>query len=812
MLSWPSLHGVGRGEGSGRPAFYGRRGRSRMKDFDHYNARSIDEAIRLLGKGKGKAKLNAGGTDLLGLLKDMVTPDYPESIINIKAIGGLDYITEDKDGLKIGALTKLARIVDSSLIKEKFGVLAQAAKSVATPQIRNMCTIGGNLAQEVRCWYYRYPDQIGGAIMCLRKGGAVCNAVIGDNRYHSIFGTAPLNSYPCASNCPANTAIPSYLGRMKNGEFDESARIFISFNPMPAITGRVCPTFCEPGCKRGEFDEPVAIRCVERALGDYTLEHAKDIYLAPKKETGKKTAVIGSGPAGLAAAYYLRKAGHSVTVYEKLPQAGGMLRYSIPGYRLPKDVVSRQVAALEGMGIAFRLGIDIGKGTTVKELASRFDSVLITAGAWKERAQTIKGNAPTISGLQFLKGVSEGQRSTPGKKVAVVGGGNVAIDVARTLVRLGAKPVVIYRRSEAEMPALGDEVAKAREEGVIFQFLTLPTEARKSREKVALTCIKMKLGAPDASGRCQPMPKGGSDFTAVFDAVIRAIGEDPDVALLHGIVGTRGRKGDRNHFLGKNIFMAGDFMNGSSTVIEAVASGREAARLMDASLVGATVPSEKPRSIRDFAAAAYVPSPRVAVADLSVKDRLNGLDGEDRPGIAEEEAEREARRCFNCGCVAVNPSDIGVALVASNGRIVTTKRSIDAADFFAPDSTEATVLDPDEMVTEIQIPHLPVGARQQYAKFTLRKPIDFAIVSVASVITAKDGACTDARIALGAVAPAPMRVHAAEKKLIGRPITEQLAAEAAEAALEGVKPLSKNAYKVQITKTLIRRAIMGEPQ
>ena len=195
-----------------------------MKDFAHHNVRTIDEAVNLLEKQKGKAKLNAGGTDLLSLLKDMVTPVYPESIINIKGIAGLDYIREDEEGLKVGALAKLTAITNAPIIREKFGVLAEAAKSVATPQIRNMCTIGGNLAQDVRCWYYRYPDELGGTVMCLRKGGAICNALIGDNRYHSMFGSAPLASYPCASLCPAGTAIPSYLAKIRNGAYLEAAQ------------------------------------------------------------------------------------------------------------------------------------------------------------------------------------------------------------------------------------------------------------------------------------------------------------------------------------------------------------------------------------------------------------------------------------------------------------------------------------------------------------------------------------------------------------------------------------------------------------
>ena len=293
-----------------------------MKDFDHYDARTVREALDLLEKEHGRAKLNAGGTDLIGLLKDMLVDVYPKSVINIKSIPGLDYIREDDEGLRIGALTKLSAIAGSPVVKERYNIIAEAAKSVATPQIRNMCTIGGNLAQEVRCWYYRYPDQLGGTVACLRRGGPVCNALAGDNRYHSVFGAAPLASYPCSSHCPSGAAIPAWLEKMRNGKFLEAAGTLVEANPIPAVTGRVCPIFCEPECKRGQYDEPVAIRCVERSLGDYMLENASAVYAPPQAESGKKAAVVGSGPSGLAAAYYLRKAGHAVVVHEKLPEAG----------------------------------------------------------------------------------------------------------------------------------------------------------------------------------------------------------------------------------------------------------------------------------------------------------------------------------------------------------------------------------------------------------------------------------------------------------------------------------------------------------
>lgn len=786
-----------------------------MKDFTHYNACSIDEAASLLKKRKGKAKVNAGGSDLLGLLKDRIVPDYPESIINLKDIEGLNYVREDDEGLNVGALATLSSVAASPLVKERYGLLAEAARAVATPQVRNMATIGGNLAQEVRCWYYRYPDELGGTVMCLRKGGAVCNALVGDNRYHSIFGTAPLTSYPCASACPADTAIPSYLGKIKEGDMALAARLFIDFNPMPAVTGRVCPTFCEPECKRSAYDEPVAVRCVERALGDYMLEHANLVYEVPETESGKRVAIIGSGPAGLAAAYYLRRKGHSVTVIEKLTEAGGMLRYAIPSYRLPGDVVKKQAASMEGMGIAFRFSTDVGK-ETLEYLKDRFDAVLVATGAWKEKTRQIKGNARTISGLEFLKRIKEGDRTIPGRKVAVVGGGNVAVDVARTLVRLGAKPVVIYRRTAKEMPAFKDEVEKAREEGVAFQFLTLPVRAEKKAEKISLTCIKMELGLADDSGRRSPVPKEGSEFSASFDSVIRAVGEEPDRSILPALSGKKESKGAPGHLVGGNIYRAGDFMNGSSTVIEAVASGREAARAIDAALQPVGVVGSKGLTSATpqpcFTPAAYEPLNRLTVEELPVAARLKDLGAEDKPGISATEAAMEAKRCFNCGCVAVNPSDIGVALVALDGKIVTTKRSIEASAFFAPDAARPTILDSDEIITEIRIPKPPEGARQQYLKFTLRKPIDFAIVSVATVIAAKNGTCADARIALGAVAPAPFRAIAAEGGLIGKPLTDETASMAAEAALNGAVPLHKNGYKVQIAKALVARAILGKSE
>ncbi len=779
-----------------------------MKSFKHFNAKTVDDAILKLTEYKPSMVI-AGGTDCLTLLKNRVLPTYPEVLVNIKTIPGLDSIKENKDGIKIGALTRLSDIADSPVVKEKYGVLGDAARSVGSPQIRGMATIGGNLCQDVRCWYYRYPHQIGRRILCLRKGGKICNALTGDHRYHSIFGAAGVAVYPCSSNCPANTDIPSFLNRVRNGDLMEAARILLDFNPIPAITGRVCPTFCEPECYRSELDEPVGIRCIERTLGDEILRRVTEIFTPPERESRKSIAVIGSGAAGLAAAYYLRRSGHQVTVFERMKEPGGMLLYSIPPYRLPKDVVRKQIQALKGMGIKFEVGVNVGKDVSVAELMGRFDAVFLACGAWKERPLGIKGERVALSGLEFLNNVNTGLRDIPGRRVAVIGGGNVAMDVARTLLRLGAEPVVIYRRNQDEMPAFRDEVKKAKEEGIEFEFLTLPIEASKANGKITLKCVRMELGSPDPSGRPKPIRIPGSDFTATFDAVIKAIGEEPDTSVLPAKIRRKGlKKAPSVHQLDKNLFAGGDFMAGPSTVVQAVASGREAARLIEQSLKVGKPSVKESRKEAEFISSSFEAVSRVRIPELSVSERVKSIEVEDTPGLGLSEIETEASRCFNCGCIAVSPSDIGIALIALDATIVTTKRTVDAQDFFTASATGSTVLDPDELVTEIQIPTPPKGAKQTFRKFRLRKAIDFAIVSVASVITIKDRLCKEARITLGGVAPIPVRATQAEKTIKGKTINATTAEEAAKTAVVGAAPLRMNAYKVQIIKALVKRALL----
>ena len=785
-----------------------------MKLFKHMNAASLDEAMSVLAQCKGKARVMAGGTDLQGSLKDNIHPTYPELVVNIKTIPGLSYIDETAEGLRIGSLTKLREIATSRIIQESYGLLAEAAKTVASPQIRNMATIGGNICQEVRCWYYRSPENM---FHCMRKGGESCNAIVGDNRYHSILGVARMDHSPCASNCPGHTDIPSYMGKIREGDVMAAARIILEVNPIPSVTGRVCPHFCENTCTRNGFDGSVSIRFIERYLGDFILENISTFLHPPGSERGEKIAIVGSGPAGLSAAFYLRKSGYQIVVFDKMREPGGMLTYGIPPYRLPKDLLRKQIEALKGCGISFRQEVNVGKDIHLSELQKNFDAVLLACGAWKSKGIGIPGEELMVSGLDLLCKINSGDQETPGKKVAVIGGGNVAIDVARTLLRLGCEPCIFYRRSKMEMPAVPEEVKKAKEEGIRFEFLTLPVGAVRRCEKVLLTSIKMKLGEADESGRPRPQPVLGSEFTEQFDAVIKAIGENPDVSIVsENSINERGEpeSGSAVQHLGENLFAGGDFLIGPSTVAQAVTAGKEAAHIIEEYLKAGQYEAfqkteRKVGVVGKLENASFCGDGKVCGPELSVAERIKSIDVEDSSGLGWAEVRTESGRCFNCGCVAVSPSDLAPALIALRAQIKTSKRTVDAEFFFTAGVRKSTVLEPNELVKEILIPPLPPGSKCSYNKFRLRKSIDFPIVSLASVVSLEDGRVSEARMVLGAVAPIPVRILEAEDLLKGKVISENLADEAARIALKEAKPLRRNGYKIDVAKSLIKRAILS---
>ncbi len=789
-----------------------------IQPFTHASAISLDEAVELLTKHRGKAAVIAGGTDLLGTLKDRIHPTYPEILVDLKPITSLRYVDEDKKGLRIGALTTLNDLATHKTIKARYPLLAEAAKSVASPQIRNMATLGGNICQEPRCWYYRTPENL---FHCLRKGGRKCNAFFGENRYHSIFGAAGEVASPCALNCPLHTDIAGYMAAVRQGDLRQAAGILLACNPLPAITGRVCPHYCEQNCQRCDFDEPVSVRNIERFVGDYILEHSRELYKASNSVTRKRVAVVGAGPAGLAAAYFLRQVGHQVTVLERMPEPGGMLTYSIPLYRLPREVVRRQVQALERMGIAFTLNVDVGRrGFTLRDLRKKYNAVFLATGTWSQKKLGIEKEALLVPGLQFLIDARLGKATSVGRRVLVIGGGNVAVDVAISALRLGASGVTMAcLESRDEMPAFPEDIEQALIEKVRILTSWGP---HRILERGGVT-LGMELirctSVFDAGGRFRPAFDPTVTQTVEADQILVAIGQSADLSYVNqSLKIDRGLIAVNEETMATNlpgVFAGGDVTTGPGSVVEAIAAARKAATAIHSYLIAKKKkPKGGDRVARPALLAlngdALTKTERVAVPERSPSQKR--IDQEDRPTLDQHTIEGEANRCANCGCVAVNASDIAPALVALRASIKTTKRTIAADDFFAVSQMKGTVLDADEIVTEIAIPAPKAGNRQRFLKFRIRNSIDFPIVSLASLFTMEDGKVKAASIALGAVAPFPLRPREVEAYLKGRTLDEATSAEAGAIAVKGVRPLAKNKFKVQIVRALLRKAILAESE
>jgi len=787
-----------------------------MRSFKHINAKTLDHAVDILKENR-RAQAIAGGTDLLGTLKDRIHPEYPELLVNLKNIDGLAYIREKNHNLQVGALTRLSAIVKSQVVNERYPSLSEAARAVASPQIRQMGTIGGNICQEPRCWYYRNPDN---TFYCTRKGGKYCNALTGENQYHSVFGAALVSGRPCSMGCPAGVDIPSYMEHIREGNLSEAARILLESNPMPAITGRVCPHFCERECNRGEFDESVSIRGIERFIGDYVLENAKDLMSAPRSESGTSVAVVGSGPAGLSAAYYLRMLGHRVTVFDRLEEPGGMLTNAIPSSRLPRNVVRRFISALENTGIEFKLKEDVGKDVSVQDLQRDFDSLFFASGTWQAPSIGLEGERLTRSGLEFLTNVKQGKDEVPGDMVVVVGGGDVAVDVAITAKRLGAERVtLICLESRQEMPALESEIEQAIEEGIEVMPSWGPLKVLDSGGKVAGVEVVHCTSVFDENGCFDPALDTSVRRTVEADQIILAVGQRADLSFIDREFALNIDRGlitiddETQQTSIPGIFAGGDVTSGPATVIESVVAGKRAAEAINHYLLkGEAAPTRQSSDRNDGALLAFNPlslkeTSRASVTELPVSER--SISAEDVLGLTRDEIEAEADRCFNCGCVAVNASDIAPVLIALNATIRTTTRELSAEKFFSVKPMTTTVLESNELVREIDIPEQGPDDRSAFLKFRTRESIDFPIVNVAVALNISSKTIRSVRIVLGAVAPIPLRAKPAEDFLTGRDFCTEVAEKAAEIAVEGVYSLEKNEFKVEVTKALIKRAIVS---
>ena len=426
-----------------------------------------------------------------------------------------------------------------------------------------------------------------------RRGGMAWRAAIDTVTPGCDGYNIAKESPPCQDACPVHLDVRGYVGLAADGKYRESLALIREILPFPGVIGRICTRPCEPACNRGLADEPVAICALKRFVADWELGQpggaGATMHLAPKRpSTGKRVAVVGSGPAGLTCAYELVRFGHDVTVYEALPVSGGMLRVGIPEYRLPRNILDGEIAALEKAGVKIRTNMALGKDFTLDSLEGEgFNAVFVAIGAHKGQKLGMPGEEGrgVIHGVEFLRELNLGRKPHVGENVVVVGGGDVAIDSARSALRLGAGRVtVVYRRTRAEMPAQELEIQAALAEGVDIIYLAAPVKVLLAGGRVrGLRCVRMELGAPDRSGRRAPAPLPESEFGIEADMVIPAIGQVVDMVTVGkgGAVKTKGGKLAADPVTLANgpegVFAGGDAVSGPRSAIEAIAAGRQAA-------------------------------------------------------------------------------------------------------------------------------------------------------------------------------------------------------------------------------------------
>ncbi len=466
---------------------------------------------------------------------------------------------------------------------------------------------------------------------------------------------------PCSLNCPAGTDCQGYVKLISQGKFHEAVALIKEKLPLPASIGRVCPHPCESACRRQMVEDAISIAYLKAFAAD---EDMKENTFVPEvlPDTGKKVAIIGGGPAGLTSAYFLRTKGHSVTVFDAMPQMGGMLRYGIPEYRLPEKIIENEVQQIKNLGVEMINNTKIGKDVSLTDLRENYDAVIVAIGAWKSMATRCKGEdlEGILGGIDFLRKVNLDEKVNIGKNVAVVGGGNTAMDACRTARRLGAENVyVIYRRTRDEMPAEKIEIAEAEEEGVTFKFLTNPDEFIGESGKVTKVKLQvMELGEPDSSGRRSPVPVEGKFEYLDVDNVIIAIGQKVNIAGFEEIqLNSKGIiSADERTFRTSldGVFAVGDATNrGASIAIEAIGEAEKASKVVDGYLLGMEIPYRKPfvseKQVTPEMLSDKEKMPRAQMPVISAEKRVKTFE-EITLGFTKEQAMQEASRCLECGC------------------------------------------------------------------------------------------------------------------------------------------------------------------
>jgi NADH-quinone oxidoreductase subunit F len=549
----------------------------------------------------------------------------------------------------------LTRITQGNGREEDMDTLLTIANTVKEC---SLCGLGQTCPNPVLTTLEYFRDEYETHIREKKCAAAVCDALM---------------ISPCQHTCPVGINIPKYLAHIAAGEYLEAVETIRERNPFPAICGRICHHPCEGRCRRGELDDPVAIRALKRFAADWYFDHIGELPPPepfPRTQS-QKVAVVGAGPTGLSCAYFLAQMGYPVTLFEALPLGGGMLSVAIPDFRLPRDVIEKEIEYIAKRGVEIKYNTPINVNFTIEDIRKRgFEAVFIAAGAQRSQNIGIPGELEDVEGfyygLRFLRDVKVGKPIKIGHSVAVIGGGNVALDSSRTAIRLGADEVsIFYRRSREEMPVTEVEYDEALAEGIRVSFLVSPTRIVSDDWKVTgLQCIRMRLGEPDAGGRRRPIPVSGSEFFASADTVIAAVGQAPDLSFLppdSALERTRWERlaVDENRLATNvpGIFAGGDFVSGPGMVIEAIAAGRRGATAIDKYFRGDTSRVEmydlKPSVIeeevgeKEEGEESWEPQCRPETPHLPLQER-KGSFKEIELAFSEEKARQEAKRCLRC--------------------------------------------------------------------------------------------------------------------------------------------------------------------
>ncbi|MBW1678742.1 MAG: FAD-dependent oxidoreductase, partial [Deltaproteobacteria bacterium] len=467
---------------------------------------------------------------------------------------------------------------------------------------------------------------------------------------------------PCKDNCPAGIHVQGYVALIAQEKFKEALDLIRKNNPFPAVCGRVCTHPCENSCTRNKVDDPIAIMFLKRFVSDweYTQEEPEIPVIENKRE--EKIAIVGAGPAGLSAAFYLALDGYQVTIFEAASKPGGMMIWGIPDYRLPREILNQDIEYIQRLGVEIKTNTPIGPGLTFDDLLTQgFQAVFLGVGAQKSMKLGVEGEdlKGVVHGVDYLREINSDKDISLGDRVAVIGGGNVAVDVVRTALRKGSKEAfIIYRRSREEMPALEEEIIEAEEEGVEIHYLAAPKRILdKDGKLTGIECIRMELGEPDDSGRRRPIPITGSEFTLEVDSVVPAIGQSIDLSFLpeekEWNVAKRGSLEVDPITCATNIpeiFAGGDMVTGPATVVEAIGAGREAAISISRYLQGIDLYEGRERKLPvvDITPEEMKKQTRQNPPKVSVSERIQNFQ-EVQKGFTEKEAVAEANRCLNCG-------------------------------------------------------------------------------------------------------------------------------------------------------------------